>query len=80
MSTIHTRTHVGTDGILRLQVPVDVANADVDVTVVVEPAQVRGPMSPEEWDRFIESTAGKWEGEPLARPDQGNFETRGEWG
>ena len=78
MSTIHTRTHIGTDGILRLQLPVDVANADVDVTVVVEPSKKPKAMSREEWLRFIRDTAGSIDDPTFVRHEQGTFEIRDE--
>src|SRR5437867_1130415 len=74
MSTIHRTIHTGPDGILKLKLPLGMPDADVDVTVVVEKS--KPTMNREEWLRFIERTAGKWEGEPLARPDQGDYEVR----
>lgn len=37
MQSITVRSHVGEDGVLRLQLPVDVVNADVEVVVVFSP-------------------------------------------
>lgn len=37
MDTIKLRSHVGPDGILKLEVPVGVKNIDLDVIVNVEP-------------------------------------------
>jgi len=37
-------------------------------------------MTREEWLQFIRETAGACQGEPLERPDQGEFEKREEWG
>lgn len=77
MSTISTRIHVGVDGILRLEVPVEVANSDVDVSVVVSPIERSdGDAEAEHRRKFVERTAGKWAGEKLIRPDQGYLEHR----
>lgn len=69
--------HVAADGVLRLKVPAGFANADLDVTLEVSSAGTNGrPPTPEElgWPPgFFEETFGAWEGEPLERPDQGEF-------
>ncbi len=31
---------------------------------------------PENWQRFVDATAGAWQGEPLERGDQGEYEQR----
>ena len=37
MATIHTTSHTNSDGILKLELPVGIADADVDVTLLIEP-------------------------------------------
>jgi hypothetical protein len=63
---------VGSDGILHLDLPLGLAEADKEVQVIVEPS--RRSMTQEEWRNFILSTAGKWEGEfelpPKALPEE----------
>lgn len=77
--TIHARARVGSDGILSLNLPLGVAEADREVVVTVQPAPPSGAgMNSEQWQEFIRSTAGRWEGEPLVRPEQGEYETRDE--
>ncbi|HEY7153746.1 MAG TPA: hypothetical protein VH575_07285 [Gemmataceae bacterium] len=69
-----TRTvivQVGADGVLTLPLGETSANKRVRVTVETMPPE----MTREEWLRFIEDTAGKWEGE-LERPPQGEYEER----
>jgi hypothetical protein len=82
LTTIQTRSHVGSDGLLRLTLPVDVTDADLDVTVVVRRVTAEGStqMTDEQWETFIKETAGAWQGDPLARADQGEFEKRDDWG
>ncbi|HTU89045.1 MAG TPA: hypothetical protein VMF69_03010 [Gemmataceae bacterium] len=60
----------GNDGIVTLSLGAAYANELIQVTVQTIPETSR-----EEWLRFIESTAGKWEGE-LERPAQGEYEER----
>jgi hypothetical protein len=80
MATIHTTTHTDSAGILKLELPVGIADADVDVTLLIEPKAVPRQLTREEWLRFIENTAGKWQGDPLVRPEQGILEHRKPWG
>jgi hypothetical protein len=37
MKTMKFKSHIGTDGILQIQMPVDFQNTSVDVVVVVQP-------------------------------------------
>lgn len=71
MKSITLRSHVGEDGVLKLQVPLDVINTDLEVMVIVQP--ITTTSSPEayqekEWlPGFFEEVIGGWEGEPLVR-------------
>jgi len=80
MDSIKLRSHVGPDGILKLEVPVGVVNTDLDVVVSVEPVDNgAGGKTLEElgWPKgFFEETAGAWAGEPLVREPQGVYEVR----
>lgn len=74
---ISIRSHVGTDGVLRLEVPTNFSDADLDVTVLLSPAE--SPASMTEWQPgFFTDVIGSWEGE-LTRPNQGEFEIREDW-
>jgi hypothetical protein len=79
MDSVKLRSHVGPDGILRLEVLVGVTNADLDVVVSVEPVGNDSPAkTPEElgWPpRFFEETAGSMPDFPDRAP-QGDFEVR----
>lgn len=82
MKTIQTKLRIGSDGVLTLKLPSGMADTDLDVIVIMQPVGPDGPKpvtDPEEWKRFVEETAGCWQGEPLVRPDQGEFEIRKEW-
>lgn len=80
MESIKLRSHVGSDGILKIEVPVGVKDADLDVVLNVVPVENEVPTkTPEElgWpEGFFEKTAGAWAGEPLMREPQGEYETR----
>lgn len=34
------------------------------------------PAQEEDWQKFVAETAGAWQGEPLVRGEQGNYEQR----
>jgi hypothetical protein len=74
---IHSR--VGADGVLRLNVPIGAAaaNGEVEVTIQSVDLRERSTAEWEEWQQFVMSTAGAWQGE-LERPEQGEYEDRDE--
>jgi hypothetical protein len=79
MNRIVVHSRVGTDGVLRLNVPIGAEAADDDVEVTIETAgrKQQTAAEQEEWRQFVLSTAGAWQGD-LERPEQGEFEERDE--
>ena len=80
MQTIKLKSHVGDDGILHLDVPKDIKNSELEVVVtfrnIISTSENREKL---EWSPgFFEKTAGAWEGEPLQRESQGEYENREE--
>ena len=81
MQSITLRGHVGSDGILQLQLPVDLRDTDLEVTITIRPI-------PSELDRklgvelgwpegFFASTAGALASDDsFIRHPQGDFEVR----
>lgn len=81
MQSIKLQSHVGSDGILKLEIPVGLTDADLEVLVVVQPLLVSSPATPEElgWPPgFFEETFGSLKETPLVRESQGEYETRDE--
>lgn len=82
MKSIQLKSRVKPDGTLELRVPTDLPESDVEVVVVVQPVlEEAGKGSPEalRWPPdFFERTAGAWQGEPLVREKQGEYERRDE--
>lgn len=77
METIKLKTHVGSDGILKLEVPVNVRNADLEVVVVMQPSE--HPVDELGWPiGFFEETYGSLADDPIERPSQGEYEVRDE--
>lgn len=73
MQTIKIDARVNEDGILKLELPLDVTNSDLEVLVVIQTkAKRRWP------DGYFERTAGSLADDPLERPAQGEFEDRDE--
>ena len=74
MNRMVVRSTVSSDGVLHLALPMGIDEANKEVQVTVESA-LPVPVSQEEWQKLILSTAGKWQGE-FERPDQGEYEER----
>lgn len=62
MEPIKVRTHVGSDGMLKLELPIGATDVDCEVTVTVQPQ-----FTHEEWLAFIEETAGSLADDPIER-------------
>ena len=80
MQSIKLRSRVDADGILRLQVPVELSNQELELIVVYQPVEsVTQAKTAEELGYpadFFEKTAGAWQGEPLTRGEQGVCDER----
>ncbi len=75
MQSIKLHSHIGADGILHLQLPVEMTDTEIEVTVTVK--TVNSGTKKKGWmPGFFEEVIGGWVGEPLERPEQGEFEIR----
>ena len=71
--TLHTR--VGKDGILKIETPIGISDAELEVVLVVHPLEEARLFS--EWPaNFFTEIIGGWKGAPLVRVPQGTYETR----
>ena len=71
--TLHAR--VGKDGILKLETPIGITNADLEIILVVNP--VEEAQRGHGWPAFFfTEVVGGWKGAPLVRESQGTYETR----
>ncbi len=76
MDAIKLTTHIGPDGILRLELPLDITNQDLEVVIVVQ-TQRSEPVDANGWPLgYFEETYGSLADHPIERPDQGTLETR----
>jgi hypothetical protein len=71
MQTIKLDTRVGHDGILKLELPLDMTDTDLEVLVVVQRKEKRG------WPPgYFDQTAGSLADDPIERLPQGEYEAR----
>lgn len=81
MQSIKIQSHVGSDGILKLEIPLGLTDRDLEVLVVVQPLAPTDATTPEDlgWPpSFFEETFGSLKDELLVREPQGEYETRDE--
>ncbi len=72
MESITVRSRVGKDSILHLDIPVEMAETDIEVTVTIQRITPQRGWIP----GFFEEVIGGWVGESLKREEQGEYETR----
>jgi hypothetical protein len=73
MNRMTIRSRVGADGVLRVNVPVGAAEADREMQVTIEPV-ARPAMTQQEWEAFVDSTAGSIRDPSFVRHEQGDYE------
>lgn len=71
MEAIKLKTHIGSDGLLRLEMPTNVADVDAEVLVVYN---VQRKRTQAEWEAFIDETYGSLADDPLERPEELPFD------
>jgi hypothetical protein len=75
METITLHSHVGADGLLKLQVPVKMTNTDLEVVLIMQPVTAAGENLG--WPPgFFEQTYGSFRDQPVMREPQGEYEVR----
>jgi hypothetical protein len=76
MKTIKLRSQVGEDGILHLDIPVNIKGGELEVTVTFETVKDEEDLAHLEWPNFIDKTYGCLADDPLIRYPQGEYEER----
>jgi hypothetical protein len=78
MQTITLNSHVGQDGILHLDIPVDVSNTDFNITVILKPindSEQQNQPKGKGWPaNFFEETSGCLKDTPLTIDSEGVFD------
>ena len=75
MNRLVLTSRVGSDGTLRLDVPLGLAEADHEVRVTVEPVANQKSVSATEWEAWVDEMAGSLQGE-FQRPQHCDLEVR----
>ena len=70
MEPMQLHARVGSDGVLRLEVPFEPQDAGSDVLVSIEPVRKPAPGSGPSWGGFLSETFGAGDA-PASRPSQG---------
>ncbi len=80
MHSIKLKKRVGADGVLHLDIPVGITDKEIEIMVIYQPLETATQLkTPEQrgWmPGFFEEVIGGWVGEPLERPEQGEYEIR----
>lgn len=73
MKTIHVRSRSNGEGILHLDVPVNLKDAELDITVTIEPVApgLKGRGYP---PGFFEQTYGSCQDDPIVIDEEGIYE------
>ncbi|MGI0489376.1 hypothetical protein ACN4EK_28510 [Pantanalinema rosaneae CENA516] len=78
MQSIKLNTYVGDDGMLKLQIPVGVSNAEMEVVVIYQPITA-DPIKPVARSVMpVEEVESGWADEPVGRAKSGSSEIREE--
>lgn len=73
MKTLNTKTRIGSDGILNLNIPTTEKEVDVEVIIILQPQK----NSKKNWPKgFFESTYGSLKNDPIERLSQGDYPER----
>lgn len=81
MESFKVKTKIGEDGILRVEMPSEAKNVELEVLIIFETVnnQELQPKTTHGWHPdFFEKVIGGWQGEPLVRGEQGEYEIREE--
>jgi len=73
MEAIKLKTHIGSDGLLKLEMPTDLVDVDAEVIVIYTP---QSPPAKMDWAAFVNATYGSLADDPLERPAELPFGIR----
>lgn len=76
MDTIKVLTHIDDSGTLRLELPTRLANADVEVLIVLQPTRTQQSDTSEWPSNYFEAIDSITADDLIVRPEQGVFESR----
>ena len=76
MNRLVVKSKVGSDGVLHLALPLGVEEADKEVQITVDLATPEKEMTPEEWEPWVDATAGSITDPTFIRHPQPKLEER----
>ncbi|BAY78723.1 hypothetical protein NIES25_51990 [Nostoc linckia NIES-25] len=82
MKSIKIRSYVGEDGVLHLDIPLEMKETELEVTVTLKPIKKQTTFLEEEklsqlgWHEFIDKTYGCLADDPIMRHPQGDYKQR----
>jgi hypothetical protein len=72
METIKLKTHVGDDGLLKLELPTGVTNRELEVLVIMQTLDEErieeSQREREDWEAFVNATYGSLADDPIESP------------
>lgn len=74
METFKLQTHIGTDGVLKVELPTAFSQREVEVLVVLNPLEIM-PVA-EDWAAFVNRMYGALADDPIERLPQLPLEER----
>jgi hypothetical protein len=76
MNRMVITSKVGSDGVLHLALPVGAEEANKEVQITVEAMTSKKEMTQEEWEAWVDSTAGSITDPTFIRHPQGEYQER----
>ncbi|MEH2451287.1 hypothetical protein [Nostoc sp.] len=82
MQSIKIHSYVGKDGMLHIDIPVEMKETELEVTVTLKPIKKQTASSQDEelrqleWHEFLDKTYGCLADDPIMRHPQGEYEQR----
>ncbi len=58
MQTIKLTTHIGSDGVMKLEVPVEAVDVDADVVIIYTLHSKTEVVDDDEWQAFVDNVLG----------------------
>lgn len=75
METIKLKAHIGSDGLLRIDLPTPMRAVDAEVVIIYN---AQRSMTQEAWEAFVDSTYGSLADTPIERPGELPLDVRDE--
>ena len=68
MQTVKLKAHIGSDGLLKLEMPVGAANVDAEVVIIYTLHPKAASVDDHEWDAFVSGVLGDEDATEPSKP------------